>query len=172
MHAFFYQYSFFETLKSDNLKDLHVYLLLHQSLHDFTNPIGHNLISIIVDTNTFGCTLISILNSLGHNLISAIGFTNRLDCKLISVLVFVPAISSARQYSCFYVLCLAALYFNSPMLLFNICTYNLHACIGKYIREANISTETYLRTYINICTYVNQVCNTFIPQIKGNHWYT
>ena len=40
-----------ETLKSGQmtiLKDLHVYLLLYQSLYDHTNPIGRNSISVLV----------------------------------------------------------------------------------------------------------------------------
>ena len=45
---------------------------------DFTNPIGHNLISVLVLTNALGLNLISVLgltNPLGHRLISALVLT-------------------------------------------------------------------------------------------------
>ena len=44
-----------ETIKSGQVTAiLHVYLLFYQSLYDLANPIGHNLISILVLTNAFG----------------------------------------------------------------------------------------------------------------------
>ena len=58
------------------LKDLHVHLLLYQSLYDLTNIIGRNLISVLVLTH-----------ALARNLISALGLTNLLGRRLISALV-------------------------------------------------------------------------------------
>ena len=43
-------------------KDLHVYLLLYQSLYDLTNPNGYNLTSVLVLINDLGHTFISVLN--------------------------------------------------------------------------------------------------------------
>ena len=54
-----------------------LYLLLYKSLYDLTNPIGRDLISVLVLTN-----------ALGRNLISVFGLTDPLDCRLISALVF------------------------------------------------------------------------------------
>ena len=75
------------------------YFLLHQSLHDLTNPTGRNLISILVLTNVLGHNLISILgltNPLGHRLILALVLTyqpsqvphNTLDSTLLGCAFF------------------------------------------------------------------------------------
>ena len=64
-------------------------LLLHQSLYDLTNPIGGNLISVLVLTNPLGRNLISVLvltNPLGRNLISVLVLTNPLGHNLTSIL--------------------------------------------------------------------------------------
>ena len=43
-------------------KDLHVYLLLYQSLYDLTNPNGYNLTSVLVLIDALGHTFLSVLN--------------------------------------------------------------------------------------------------------------
>ena len=82
-----------ETLKSGQmtiLKDLHVYLLLYQSLYDLTNPIGCNLISVLVLTNALGRSLISVLgltHPLIRKLISALVLTIHLKCHKILLIL-------------------------------------------------------------------------------------
>ena len=65
------------------------YLLLYQSLYDLTNPIGHNLISVL-----------GLTNLLGHKLISALVLTSHLKWHTIFLIL----------------LCLAAPFFSNPRL--------------------------------------------------------
>ena len=67
-------------------KDLHVYLLLYQSLYDLTNPNGCNLISF----HFLPMGLISVFditNSLGHRLILALVLTSYLKCCIIILIL-------------------------------------------------------------------------------------
>ena len=97
------------------VKDVHVYLLLHQFLYNLTNPTGR---SVLVFTNTFGRNLISVLgltNPLGCNLISVIGFINPLSCRLISALVFT---SHLKSKTIFLILLCLAVPFLQPQAVF------------------------------------------------------
>ena len=96
------------------VKDVHVYLLLHQSLYNLTNPTGRNLISVLVFNNTFGRNLISVLgltNPLGYNLISVLGLINPLGCRLISALVLTSHLKSKTIL--LILLCLAVPFFTA-----------------------------------------------------------
>ena len=55
-----------ETIKSGQIKDLNVYLLLYQSLYDLISPFGHNLISVLGLTNPLGHRLIQALVLISH----------------------------------------------------------------------------------------------------------
>ena len=84
-------------------KDLCVYLLLYQSLHDLTNRTVCNLKSVLVLMNALGRNLISVLdltNPLGRRPISALVLTSHLKCQAILLIL----------------LCLAVPFFNSPGL--------------------------------------------------------
>ena len=77
-------------------------------MHDLTNPIGCNLISVL-----------ALTNALGRNLISVLGLTNPLGRKLISALV----LTSHLKYHTInlILLCLAA----PPQAVFVYIAYHL-----------------------------------------------
>ena len=72
-----------------SIKDLHVYLLSHQSLYDVTNPIGCNLISVL-----------DLTNPLGHRLISALVLTSHLKCHTILLILLCLAVPFLTAPGC------------------------------------------------------------------------
>ena len=111
-----------EALKSGQMPNLHVHLLLYHSLYDLINPIGCNLISILVLTN-----------ALGHNLISVLGLTNPLGHKLISDLVLT---SHLKWHTIFLILlCLAVPFLTAPgcfCLAYNIVVLQIVHCLYNW----------------------------------------
>ena len=75
---------------------MHVYLLLYQSLHDLTNALGRNLISVF-----------SLTDSLGRRLISALVLTSHLKYHTIFLILLCLAAPFLTAPGCF---CLAYIY--------------------------------------------------------------
>ena len=118
-----------ETLNSDLMtiqKDLHAYLLLYQSLYDFTNPIGCNLIQPLILPMHLATPLYQSL-VLPIHLAPALILTSYFKCQTILLIL----------------LCMAVPFF-AGMFLFSIdyylCNLLMHACIlNNYTHEENRS---------------------------------
>ena len=98
------------------------HLFLYQSLYDFTNPIGRNLISVLVLTNP-----------IGRKLISALALTSHLMCHTILLIL----------------LCLAVPFFIQLLGYKDVCLlFKDHK--GYKERQSKLCIYTYL-TFHSLC---------------------